>query len=126
MSWLLAALLFVVGWVLVDSGMQFLGFVVIVLGVLSLTIKPGESRGHAGASAAAGSYSGAGYAQPVIIRGGHVPKVQQVKLRIKDPWYGTTTYEDRMTGLSDTLLFPVKILWRLLRIGGGNKGGGKK
>ncbi|MEM4255046.1 MAG: hypothetical protein QXR53_01820 [Candidatus Norongarragalinales archaeon] len=115
MSWLLAGALFAIGILLLDSS-QFIGFLTILAGVFALLVKPSRAAHAVAAPQQA-------YSQPQIIikSGGHAPNLERIKLRVKEGWTGTTSYEDLMTNLSDLVLFPVKILWRLLRIGRGAK-----
>ncbi len=115
MSLLLAIALLAVGWYLVESGFEFFGVLLFIGAVLALFMKPGQTPAKAQAPAAPQGY----YPQPppVIIRSGRAPQLQKIKLRIKEPWSGTTNYEDFFTNLSDVLLLPVKVLWRLLRPG---------
>lgn len=113
MSLLLALALAAVGWFLLDSGMEFFGALFIIGGILALFLnQPGSRR-------PAPQQRQAGYPaqQPVIIRSGRAPPLQNIKLRIKDTWTGTTNYEDFFENMSGVLLLPVKVLWRLVRIG---------
>lgn len=117
MSWLLAVALFAIGFVLMESS-QFIGFLTILAGVFALVLKPQGTRAHAPAQS---SYASPSYAPIIIKSGGNAPGVDKIKLRIKEPWGGSTVYEDFFSQISDVVLFPVKILWRLLRIGRGKK-----
>ncbi len=114
MSWLLAVALFVVGAVLMESS-QFLGFLVFLAGVFALLLKPQRAERIAHEPSQQSQ-------APIIIKtGSSAPPGEFVKMRIKEGWSGTTSYEDLFSNLSDIVLFPVKIAWRLLRIGRGSK-----
>ena len=114
MAWLLAVALFVVGAFIMDSS-QFIGFLIILAGVFALLVKTQE------AARVAREPSPQSHAPIIIKTGSHAPQPEFVKMRIKGEWSGTTSYEDLFSNLSDIVLFPVKILWRLLRVGGGKK-----
>lgn len=110
---LLALALFVAGWYLIDSGLDYFGLLVIAGGILALVFNQKPRKAAAKSSGAAQTQ------QPIIIRtgGGQAPPVQTLKLKIKEPWSGTTNVEDFFSNMSEVILWPVKILWRLLRVG---------
>jgi len=117
MSWLLAVALFAIGWFLLDSGTQFIGFLAIIAGIFALVWPRSRQRPQPVQAAAPAGY----YPPPVIVKAGHAPPLQAVKLRIKEPWPGTFNYEDFFSSLADVVLLPFKVLWRLLRSSGGKK-----
>jgi hypothetical protein len=118
MAVLVALLLFAIGWWLISEGTQFFGFLAIVAGILALLSNPPKVSAKPRSSpSSAPSY----YPPPVIVRSSPSPPRQDIKLKIKEPWFGTTPVEDFFSGLGDVVLFPVRIAWRLLRIGGGGK-----
>ena len=118
MAVLVALLLFAIGWWLISEGTQFFGFLAIVAGVLALLSKPPSvtQQKTRTASSAPGYYP-----PPVIIRSSPSQSMQKVDVRLKDKWWGTTAVEDFFHDMGHIVLWPVKILWRLLRIGGKKK-----
>ncbi len=113
MALLLALALFAVGWYLIDAGMDYIGLLIIAGGVLALVFDSKPKKTHAKAQSQAQAQ------QPIIIRtgGGQAPPIQTLKLKIKEPWSGTTNVEDFFSNMSEVVLWPVKIVWRLMRIG---------
>ena len=118
MSWLLAITFFVLGWLLIaEFDQSFFGFLLVTAGVLSLFVGKSKSREHAIQASQVGGYP---YQQPIIVKsGGHGSQYQQIKMRIHDPWDSAKNYEDTFVYFGDLVLWPFKVLWRLLRMGKG-------
>ena len=121
MSWLIALVFFAIGWFLIaEFDQSFFGFLMVIVGVLSLFMGS-KSKSHAQSVHAlpASQYP---YQQPVIVKAGHGNKYQQVKLRVHSPWDSAKGFEDNFMFLGNVVLWPFKVLWRLLRMGKGGKG----
>ncbi|HIH20361.1 TPA: hypothetical protein HA244_03780 [Candidatus Micrarchaeota archaeon] len=120
MSWVLSLVLFAAGWLFIESGMEFFGAIAIIFGLIYLFIS--KTKAAQPAHGSRGSHAPivpapVGYPPAVIVRSGHASKFQQIKMRIHDPWDSAKGYEDTMNYAGMLFTWPLKILWRLMRIG---------
>ena len=123
MSWIVSLAIIAAGVLFIESGYEFFGAIAIVLGLVYMFISKTKAAQPAyGSPASHGAHAPivpmpVGYPPAVIVRGGHASKFQQIKMRIHDPWDSAKGYEDTMNYAGMLFTWPLKILWRLMRIG---------